>query len=60
MAQHKWLTSVGGVTALRETRSNFRGAAPHTTLLCDGPHVLFNNALLYSAHRFPAAVSFQA
>jgi hypothetical protein len=24
--------------------------------LCDGPHVLFNNALLYSGHRFRAPV----
>jgi len=54
MAQHKWLTSDGGVTPLRETRSSSHGAVPHTTLLCDGPHVLFNNALLYSGHRFRA------
>jgi hypothetical protein len=56
MAQHKWLTSDRGVTPLRETRSNSRRAAPHTALLCDGPHVLFNNALLYSGHRFRAPV----
>jgi hypothetical protein len=60
MAQHKRLTSDPGIPPLRETRSNSRRAAPHTALLCDGPHVLFNNALLYSGHRFPAPVSFQA
>ena len=60
MAQHKWLTSDRGNPLLRETRSNSRRAARRTALLCDGPHVLFNNALLYSGHRFPAAVSFQA
>ena len=58
MAQHKWLTSDGGVTPLRETRSNSRRAAAHTVLLCDGPHVLFNNALLYSGDRFHAQVKF--
>ena len=60
MAQHNWLTSVRGVTPLRETRSNSRRAVPHTALLCDGPHVLFNNALLYSGHRFVRGQRFQA
>jgi hypothetical protein len=60
MAEHKWLPPERSETPLRETRSNYRGAVPHTTPLCDGPHVLFNNALLYSGHRFPAPVSFQA
>ena len=60
MAQHKWLTPVRGIPPLRETRSNSRGTALHTTLLCDGPHVLFNNALLYSGQRFYAPVTFQA
>jgi len=57
MAQHKWLTPDGGIAPLRETRSNSRGAALHTTRLCDGAHVLFNNALLYSGHRFRAPVT---
>jgi len=60
MAQHKWLTGNRGTTPLRESRSNSQGAVPHTALLCDGPHVLFNNALLYSAHRFRAQANFQA
>jgi hypothetical protein len=60
MAQHKWLTFDRGNPPLRETRSNSRRAAQHTALLCDGPHVLFNNALLYSDHRFLAPVNFQA
>jgi len=59
MAQHISLTADASVTPLRETRSNSRGAVAHTTLLCDGPHVLFNNALLYSGHRFLAQVSFR-
>ena len=54
MAQHKWLTPVRGIPPLRETRSSSRGAVLHTTLLCDGAHVLFNIALLYSGHRFRA------
>jgi hypothetical protein len=57
MAQQKWLTSDRGNPPLRETRSNSRLAVRHTALLCDGPHVLFNNALLYSGHRFSAAVT---
>lgn len=58
MTQHKWLTSDRGNPPLRETRSNSRRAVPHTALLCDGPHVLFNNALLYSGHRLCAQVKF--
>ena len=57
MAQHKWLTSDRGIAPLRETRSNSHGAVPHTALLCDEPHVLFNNALLYSDDRFSGGVS---
>jgi hypothetical protein len=56
MAQHNWLSPVRGSTALREIRSNSRRAVLHTRLLCDGAHVLFNNALLYSGHRFRAQV----
>jgi len=54
MAQHKSLTSARGFTCLRETCSNSRSAVLHTELLCERPHVLFNNALLYSGHRFSA------
>jgi hypothetical protein len=57
MAQYKRLTSDRGNPPLRETRSNSRRAVRHTALLCDGPHALFNNALLYSGHRFSAAVT---
>src|SRR5262245_14542630 len=58
MAQHKSLNPrwprIAGRLSLRETGSNLRGAAAHTTILCEQPHVLFNNALLYSGHRFEA------
>jgi hypothetical protein len=60
MAQHKSLTPEAGLASLRETGSNFQRGLLHTPLLCDEPHVLFNNALLYSDHRFRAQVSFQA
>ena len=58
MAQHKWLSPVRGITALREIRSNSHRAVLHTRRLCDGAHVLFNNALLYSGDRFHAQVKF--
>ncbi len=63
MAQHilftseSGLTPAGGKVSLRETRSNSRGAVQRTTILCDEPHVLFNNALLYSDDRFSGGVS---
>jgi hypothetical protein len=63
MAQHILFTSNSdptadrGMASLRETRSSSNGAVPHTTLLCDEPHVLFNNALLYSGDRFSGGVS---
>jgi hypothetical protein len=56
MAQHKRLTPDRGMASLRETRSSSRRALLHTALLCDEPHVLFNNALLYSGHRLDAPV----
>jgi hypothetical protein len=63
MAQHKSFFSKSGFTpdrgsvSLRETRSSSGLAALRTALLCDGPHVLFNNALLYSGDRFSGGVS---
>ena len=63
MAQHilstseSGLTPPGGRVSLREARSSSHGAVPHTTLLCDEAHVLFNNALLYSDDRFSGGVS---
>ena len=72
MAQHKLFTSESGFASksgftsdrgmapLRETRSSSNGAVPHTTLLCDEPHVLFNNALLYSGQALTRGQRFQA
>jgi hypothetical protein len=57
MAQHKLFTSDRGMASLRETRTSSNGAVPHTTLLCDEPHVLFNIALLYSGDRFSGGIS---
>ncbi len=58
MVQHKSLTSKPGPGALRETRSNYQGAAARTALLCERPHALFNNALLYIGDRFEAGSAF--
>ena len=60
MVQHKSLTAEVALVSLRETRSNSGSAVPHTALLCDEPHVLFNNALLYSGQALTRGQRFQA